>query len=90
MVQHETEQMLEQQEERQHEHKQILAREVKEYLNNNDPSVLKRVLFKSFVHQSVPTAFQKDKTQALMCLMLADTQNVETTIHVRPRHADQH
>ena len=81
MGQKETEESQEAEQKMKHDYHTLFEEDVREFMNNNDMYILKRILFKSFVHQAVPTTFQKDKTHALMMMMIADG-NIQTTIEL--------
>jgi hypothetical protein len=81
MVQQETEETQEQERKIKREYIRLLQADIHDFMDNNDMHVLKRILFKTFVHQAVPDTFQKDKTHALMMMMIADG-NIQTTIEL--------
>jgi hypothetical protein len=79
MGQKETEETQQQEMKMKMDYLKQYQRDVRYFMMNNDISILKRVLFKTFVHQSVPAAFQKDKTHALMMIMISDG-NIQTNV----------
>jgi hypothetical protein len=56
------------------EYKNTLAKEVRDFMRNGDPVILKRVLFKMFVNYPIPQPFKQYKANAVMLLMLNDTE----------------
>lgn len=61
------------------EYKNTLSKEVRDYIRTGDSVILKRVLFKLFINQTVPERFKQDKAHAVMMMMIDDS-NVSSTV----------
>jgi len=55
------------------EYRNTLTREIRDYMRNGDPVILKRTLFKMFVHHPTPTKFQQQKANTVLMLMMHDS-----------------
>ena len=54
------------------EHQTTLTREIRDYVRTGDPIILRRAVFKLFVHLPITERFKKDKARALMLMMISD------------------
>jgi len=61
------------------EYKNTISKEVRDYIRTGDSIILKRVLFKLFINQTVPERFKQDKAHAVMMMMIDDS-NVSSTV----------
>lgn len=58
---------------REEEYRTTLNREIRDYMRNGDPVMLRRFLFKMFVHHPTPATFQQQKANTVLMLMMHDS-----------------
>lgn len=63
----------------QEEYRSALQREIRDFLRTGDDVILKRILFKTFVHHSVPWRLKSQKAGVIMMLMMRD-QDISSTL----------
>jgi hypothetical protein len=63
------------------EYQNTLSKEIRDYIRNGDVIILRRVLFKMFVNQPVPSCLQREKARAVLCMLGSDS-DISSTIRL--------
>lgn len=68
---------------RQEEYRNTLNREIRDYMRNGDPVILRRVLFKMYIHHPTPVKYRQQKSNTVFLLMMHDS---DMSSHVTVRN----